>query len=30
MTTRKQFTYLPTYGGKHEYFDDWKFKMKSF
>ena len=30
MTTRNNFRYLPKYNGKHEEFDDWKFKMRTF
>ena len=30
MTNRRKFTRLPKYIGKHEDFDDWKLKMKTF
>ena len=30
MTDQRGFSSLPSYDGKHEEFDDWKFKMKTF
>ena len=30
MASRRDFPYLPKYGGKHEEFEDWKFKVKTF
>ena len=30
MTSRRDFSYLPKYSGKHEEFEDWKFKVKAF
>ena len=30
LTTKRAFSSLPTYSGKHEEFDDWKFKLKAF
>ena len=30
MTSRRDFSFLPKYGGKHEEFDEWKFKMVTF
>ena len=30
MTTRRNFSGLPKYNGKHEDYDDWKFKMRTF
>ena len=30
MTSRRDFSFLPKYAGKHEDFDEWKFKMSTF
>ena len=30
MTSRRDFSSLPKYGGKHEEFEEWKFKMMTF
>ena len=30
MTSRRDFSYLPKYSGKHEEYEDWKFKVKTF
>ena len=30
LTTKRSFSNLPSYDGRHELYDDWKFKMKTF
>ena len=30
LTTKRHFSSLPPYGGKHEDYEDWRFKMKTF
>ena len=30
ITMRREFLYLPKYNGKHEEYDDWKFRIKTF
>ena len=30
LTTKRDFGFLPKYSGKHEEYDDWKFKMRTF
>ena len=30
ITMRREFLYLPKYTGKHEQYDDWKFKIRIF
>ena len=30
MTSRRDFSNLPKYSGKHDEFDEWKFKMVTF